>query len=104
MWGFSSHFEHLLQGGEKDEPSLEGANEEWEGDYPERGKTDDLLPMNLEGVEVDVPQGGCLSKTTSAEPLKTTTSNQEGVSKGKDEVVERLHHTSCKNLSTVPNI
>jgi len=29
--------------------------------YPERGETDDMLPMNPEGVEVDVPQGGHMS-------------------------------------------
>ncbi|GBF36569.1 transposase, IS605 OrfB family [Methanofervidicoccus abyssi] len=33
-------------------------------------ETDDLLPMNPEGVEVDVHQGGCMSiKDYTAEPL-----------------------------------
>ena len=44
--------------------------------FPERGRgvtpkgdeTDDILPMNPEGVEVDVSQGGRMSMTTSAEP------------------------------------
>ncbi len=29
------------------------------GVTPKGGETDDLLPMNPEGVEVDVSQGGC---------------------------------------------
>jgi len=33
---------------------------------PERGETNDMLPMNPEGVEVDVPQGGQM--TMPAEP------------------------------------
>ncbi len=31
------------------------------GVTPNGGETDDLLPMNPEGAEVDVPQGGHMS-------------------------------------------
>jgi len=41
----------------KDDLSVEDANEEGKRGYPKGGETDDLLPMNPEGDEADVPQG-----------------------------------------------
>ncbi len=50
MWGFPPSMKVWL---ELIEPILRGSGVTLKGD-----KTDDLLPMNLEGVEVDVSQGG----------------------------------------------
>ena len=52
MWGFPPSMKVWL---ELIEPILRRR-----GVTPKGGETDDLLPMNPEGVEVDASQGGCL--------------------------------------------
>ncbi len=53
MWGFPPSMKVWL---ELIEPILRGSGVTLKGD-----KTDDILPMNPEGVEVDVPQSGHLT-------------------------------------------
>jgi len=51
MWGFPPSMKVWL---ELIEPILRRSGVTLNG-----GETNDMLPMNPEGVEVDVPQGGC---------------------------------------------